>query len=201
MQQQKKKEVLFFLPPTVGGAERMTVTIAKMLPQDEFDVKFVVVGKSLGDIVKFIPNSYPIRLLHIKRIWYGGTFRIWSVIRDEKPDLVFSSLLYLNARLILASRFCKAKVIVRNNIDLSRTVHKINILLVRLTYKWAAKVIAQQEEMHDEISSYTGLPQEKVVTLHNPIDTQYIEKCLKAANPFSQKKRRTYSWNCQMKSS
>ena len=65
---QSKRKVLFFLPPTVGGAERMTVTIAKMLPQDEFEVKFVVVGRSLGDIVKFIPDNYPIRLLQIRRI-------------------------------------------------------------------------------------------------------------------------------------
>lgn len=191
---QNKKKVLFFLPPTVGGAERMTITIAKMLPQDKFEVKFVVVGRSLGDIVKFIPQNYPIRLLQIERIWYGGTIRILNVVRKEKPDIVFSSLLYLNVRVILASRFCKTKVIVRNNIDLSRTIQKINILLVRLTYKWADKVIAQQEEMHDEIISYTNLPNNKVVTLHNPIDTTYIEECLKTTNPFPQETRNQYKY-------
>ena len=191
---QNKKKVLFFLPSTVGGAERMTVTISKMLPQDEFEVKFVVVGRSLGDIVKFIPKNYPIRLLHIKRIWYGGTIRILNAVRKEKPDIVFSSLLYLNVRLIIASRFCKTKVIVRNNIDLSRTIQKINIRLVRLTYKWADKVIAQQEEMHDEIISYIGLPTERVVTLHNPIDTTYIEDCLKTPNPFPQETQNQYKY-------
>ncbi|MBQ8453736.1 MAG: glycosyltransferase [Bacteroidaceae bacterium] len=191
---QNKKKVLFFLPPTVGGAERMTVTIAKMLPQDEFEVKFVVVGRSLGDIVKFIPKNYPIRLLHIKRIRYGGTIRILNAVRKEKPDIVFSSLLYLNVRLIIASRFCKVKVIVRNNIDLSRTPRKINILLVRLTYKWADKVIAQQEEMHDEVISFTNLPNEKVVTLHNPIDTTYIEDCLRTTNPFPQEAKDQYKY-------
>jgi hypothetical protein len=60
--------------------------------------------------------------------------------------------------LILVAKLCGVKVIVRNNIDLSRTTHKINIPLVRLTYKWADKVIAQQEEMHDEIISYTRIP-------------------------------------------
>jgi hypothetical protein len=42
--------------------------------------------------------------------------------------------------------------------DFGRTTAKINIPLVRLTYKWADKVIAQQEEMHDEIISYTRIP-------------------------------------------
>ena len=191
---QKKKKVLFFLPPTVGGAERMTVLIAKMLPQDEFEVKFVVVGRSLGDIVRFIPSGYSIRQIPIKSIWCGGTIKMWNVVREEKPDIVFSSLLYLNARLIIVAKLCGTKVIVRNNIDLSRTTHKANIPLVRLTYKWADKVIAQQEEMHDEVISYTGLPAEKVITMHNPIDVDYIKECLKVENPFSQEAQSQYKY-------
>lgn len=194
MMSQNKKKVLFFLPGTVGGAERMTVTIAKMLPQDEFEVKFVVVGRGLGDIVKFIPSDFPIRLISLKSIWCGGTIKIWSMVRKERPDIVFSSLLYLNVRLILAAKLCGVKVIVRNNIDLSRTTHKINIPLVRHTYKWADKVIAQQEEMYNEIISYTSLPAEKVITLHNPIDVDYIKECLKADNPFPQEAQGQYRY-------
>ena len=194
MQQQNKKKILFFLPPTVGGAERMTVLIAKMLPQDEFEIKFIVVGKNLGDIVQFIPEGYPVRLLRINKIWYSGTIRLLKVVKEEKPDIVFSSLLYLNARLILVSKICGTKVIVRNNIDLSRTPHKINKLLVRLTYKWADKVIAQQEEMHDEIISYTGLQEEKVITLHNPIDDEYIQESIKVTNPFPKEVQNQYKY-------
>lgn len=194
MMSQNKKKVLFFLPGTVGGAERMTVTIAKMLPQDEFEVMFVIVGRGLGDIVSFIPSDYHIRQISLKRIWYGGTIKIWNMVRKEKPDMVFSSMLYLNIRLILAAKICGVKVIVRNNIDLSRTTAKINIPLVRLTYKWADKVIAQQEEMHDEIISYTRIPAEKVVTMHNPIDEDYINECLKADNPYPQEAQSQYKY-------
>lgn len=189
-----KKKVLFFLPPSVGGAERMTITIAKMLPQTEFEVKFVVVGRTMGDIKKFIPDSYATRFIKVNYIWLGGTTLIWKIVREERPSIVFSSLLYLNARLILVSKICGTKVIVRNNIDLSRTTHKMNILLVRLTYKWVDKVIAQQEEMHDEIISYTGLPAEKVVTLHNPIDVDYIQESLKVENPFKEDTRDQYKY-------
>lgn len=194
MPEQNRKKVLFFLPPSVGGAERMTVLIAKMLPQDEFEVKFVIVGRSLGDIVKFIPEGYPVRLLRINKIWHGGTMLLWKVVREEKPAIVFSSLLYLNARLIIVSRLCRNKVIIRNNIELSRTTNKINAFLVRMTYKWADKVIAQQEEMHEEIISYTGLQAEKVVTLHNPIDVDYIQGCLKETNPFPKEAQNQYKY-------
>ena len=194
MKQQDKTKVLFFLPPTAGGAERMTIIIAKMLPLDEFDVKFVIVGKSKGDIASFIPTNYPIELLKIKKIWYGGTVRIWNIVRKEKPAVVFSSMLYLNARLIIAAKPCGARVVIRNNIDLSRTECKINVVLVRLTYRWADKIIAQQEEMRHEILAYTGLRAEKVVSLQNPIDVECIEECLKAASPFPNGSENQYKY-------
>ena len=50
IQQQNKKKALFFLPGGVGGAERMTITIVSMLPKEEYEVKFVVVGRKLNDL-------------------------------------------------------------------------------------------------------------------------------------------------------
>ncbi len=181
---EKKKKILFFTPPYCGGAERMTVFIAKMLPPEKFDIKFIVVGPELGEIVKFIPTDYQIKLIRLRKIWHGGLFRIWNVIRKEKPNIVFGSLLYLNARLILAASLYKTKVIIRNNIAFSEIQKRVNSLLIHITYKWADLVIAQQEEMHDEIISFTGISPEKVITLHNPIDTTLIDERTKAPSPY-----------------
>lgn len=194
-----KRKVLFFTPPSCGGAERMTVFIAKMLPRDQFDVTFVIVGRSMGDIVKFIPSDYHIRLICLNKIWHGGIFRIWNVIRIERPDIVFSSSLYLNARLILAASLFKTKVIVRNNIAFSEIKRIINAFLIRGTLKWADKVIAQQKEMHDEIISYTGISPEKVITLHNPIDTVLIDEKIKAPSPYkNEDKSIKYVWTARI---
>ena len=38
------KKVIFFLPPALGGAERMTVNIAKMLDRERYEVVFCIVG-------------------------------------------------------------------------------------------------------------------------------------------------------------
>ena len=180
-----KRKVLFFLPSNTGGAQRMTVTIAKMLPPEMFEVKFVIVHRLLGTIVKFIPENYEIIHIPVHNIYCAATLRMMRVIRREKPDVVFSSLLYLNARLIIAAKLCGCKSVVRNNIDLSRTLSKIAPVLVKMTYRWADKVIAQQEEMHDEIIAYTGISKEKVVTLHNPLDVEDIDKKSHAASPFT----------------
>lgn len=191
----KKKKVLFFLPSNTGGAERMTITIAKMLPKDKFEVKFVIVHRSLGTITQFIPKEYEILHIPIHNIWCATTLRMARVILKEKVDIVFCSLLYLNARLILAAKMTGTKVIVRNNIDLSRSVKPSNIKLVKATYRWADKVIAQQEEMHDEIIAYTGLPADRVITMHNPMDTEMIDIKARADSPYNDGgKQLKYVW-------
>lgn len=190
-----KKKVLFFLPSNTGGAERMTITIAKMLPLDKFEVKFVIVHKSLGTITQFIPKEYEVLHIPIHNIWCATTLRMARVILKEKADVVFCSLLYLNARLILAAKMTGGKVIVRNNIDLSRSVKPPNIKLVKATYRWADLVIAQQEEMHDEIIAYTGLPADRVITMHNPVDTEMIDCKAGVESPYTDDgKQLKYVW-------
>ena len=173
----------------------MTITLAKMLPSDEFEVKFVIVHRSLGTIVKFIPPEYEVIHIPVHNIWCAATLRIIKVIRREKPDAVFSSLLYLNYRLIVAAKTCGVKVIVRNNIDLSRTSSSWSKRMVIFTYRWADKVIAQQEEMHDEIMEFTGLSAQKVITLHNPIDTDSMDVKCQVPSPYiNEDKQLKYVW-------
>lgn len=185
MSQMQKKKVLFFLPSTIGGAERMTITIAKMLPRDLFDVKFVIVHKSLGNITAFIPKGYEYVQIPIHNIYCGTTLRMMRVIRKEKADVVFCSLLYLNVRLIVAAKLCGVKVIVRNNIELSKCNRSLNPALVKFTYRWADMVIAQQEEMHDELVKLPQVSRDKVVVMHNPLDYDAIDEKSTAASPYT----------------
>lgn len=190
-----KRKVLFFLPSNTGGAQRMTITIAKMLPKERYDVKFVIVHRSLGTIVKFIPKEYEIIHIPVHNIYCAGTLRIMRVIIREKPDVVFGSLLYLNARLIIAAKLCGCKSMVRNNIGLSCSTSKISLVLVKVTYRFADIVIAQQEEMHDEIIAFTGISPNRVITLHNPIDTNEIDKKAMVASPYVDgEKQVKYVW-------
>lgn len=194
----EKRKVLFFTPSSCGGAERMTVTIAKMLPLDEFEVKFVVVGNSLGDIVKFIPSTYETVLLKIRGIWDFCTLRIINLIRKEQPHAVFASIMYLNARVIWTSKLCGVKSIVRNNIDFFNALPK-NRLFAKLSYRWADYIIAQQEEMRNGIIEITHTAPQKVVTLQNPIDTELIDEKAKAISPYNKEDNSTkYVWTARV---
>lgn len=190
-----KRKILFFLPNSVGGAERVTITIAKMLDVEKYDVKFVVVGRSLGEIVKFIPENYDTKLLHVFNIWDFAICKMVRLLKKERPQVVFSSFRYLNVRVIAASNMVGGiKTIVRNENTL-RTLNMLNYYLVKCSYPKADIVVAQQEEMRKEIIAEIKLPDDKVVVLHNPIDIETInKKLINSTNPYPKVEGIKYVW-------
>ena len=54
-----KKKILFFLPGSVGGAERVSITISKFLDPDEYEVVYVVLAKNKkGDVAEEARFAY-----------------------------------------------------------------------------------------------------------------------------------------------
>ena len=66
MEMRNKRKILFFLPGTVGGAERVSITISKFLDTEGYEVVYVILCKNIGDIKHFIPSDK--RTIHIKII-------------------------------------------------------------------------------------------------------------------------------------
>lgn len=181
-----KKKVFFFLPNTVGGAERMTINIAKMLDQDDNSIHFVIVGKSLGRIEELIPHRYRISLLYVKKIWHLGTVKLIKCLYENRPDIVFSSIMYLNARLVFASKIVgNIKTIIRNDNSLN-IISGVTKLLIKIAYPMADVIISQQDAMTEELCSMHGVSANRVKTLYNPLDTELVEEKLKnARSPYS----------------
>lgn len=176
-------KVLFFTPSATGGAERMTINIAKMLPLDKFESRMIIASPTLGTIVDFIPPYMKVIHMPLRSIIDFPIIRMIRLIRKEKPQFVFCSLMYLSIRLLIASKICGVKVIVRNNNTIS-TLDGITRFMLRKTYSWADKVICQQDEMRVEVMTCLNLRQDKVITLQNPIDTQLIEEKLSESSPY-----------------
>jgi glycosyltransferase involved in cell wall biosynthesis len=179
-----KKKILFFLISTVGGAERLTILIAKMLPQDEFEVKFVVVDKLKGEMTQFIPEDSPVEYLIQPNIWLG-TYKIYRTMKRERPYAVFCSAMYLNCHIAFYAHLLGIKCILRNCNYMSTERWDQN-MLCRLTYPYADVVISQQEEMVDDIVKVVKIDRRKIVCLHNPIDKKNIEaKLSNVENPYA----------------
>ena len=190
-----KKKILFFLPSSTGGAERMTITIAKMLNRELYDVKFVIVQRTLGSIMGFIPKGYEIIHIPVHNIWCFSTLRMYRIIKKEKAQIVFSSICYLNPRTIVAAKMASVKVIIRDSLNILAERYLTQILM-KATYPMADKIITQQDEMRVELLKIIPkLEKECVITLQNPIDIETInEKIKHTTNPFPADGSVNYVW-------
>lgn len=180
----KKKKVLFFLPPEIGGAERVSITISQLLNDDKFDIEYVIIGKTQGNIHKYLPGGITSHHLRIRNIWDFTITKLFFLLKKTRPDFTFSSNRYLNVRVLLASHMLSGiKSIVRNDNGLL-TVRWDNKILMAITYSWAYKIVAQQDEMREELINVMHFPEDKVVTLHNPLNTAVIDEKIKVPSPY-----------------
>lgn len=179
------KKILFFVNCNgVGGAERMSITLAKSLDKERFLPVFVLVGQK-DRISQFIPDEFKTIKIKIKNIYDFLIFKIYDCLKLEKPDLVFSSQVFLNVRLIFATRLMDGVHVVIRHPNAMSTINGLNRVLINLTYKFANVIVAQQEEMADELRALPGVGVEKIKVLHNPIDINTIQEKLKnSSSPY-----------------
>lgn len=182
---EKRKKILFFLQDSVGGAERISVLIGKNIDKDLFDVRFYLIDRRSGtSIAAFIPNGLP-----IVRIANPNPLALMRnmirAIRAEHPDSIFSSVMYLSTKFMpWRWLFPQVKVVLRCENNLY-TFTKIQRLRIGLTYRMASHIIAQTQEMKDELAGQWHINRKKIVVLQNPIDQERIDKgVISAANPY-----------------
>lgn len=191
---QSKRKVVFFIKCNFGGAERVTINIAEMLPKDRFDVVFVVVGKN-RNTEKFIPSCYKIHRIRQREYRLLGIGRILYYLLKEKADVAFSSLLYINVRVIIASRILGIKSVVRNNISIySSSISSALRLVMKIVYSMANIIIAQQDEMRKEIIDDLHVEPAKVFALQNPLKVELIEKLSQEESPYKVNDTINYLW-------
>lgn len=185
----KKRKLLVFAQSSVGGAERMSVTITKSLDRKMFEVVYYLVGptddKGKAPLQEFIPNDMKVHCV----AGSNPLFMIGKYLRillKERPDVVFSSVININNKLLLLSDlFKKTKFIVRcDNYLYTYTDRQRRI--IDKTYHRADIIIAQTEEMKQELIDDMHISEDKVVALQNPVDTETINKKIqKGKNPYS----------------
>lgn len=182
-----KKRILFFIQNGVGGAERMTINIAQSLDSSQYEIIFCKVSMPYllqnGRIDDFIPKEYK-----LTNIFFSGQisflFQLYKVIKKFKPDIVFSSVMPYNQRLLFLKPLFKHTVFIVRNDNYLFTVNRLKQNVIKYTYRKASKIIAQTEEMKEELIGL-GLNPEKIIVLHNFIDEKLIADKASIHSPFS----------------
>ena len=181
------KKIIFFLSPEVTGAERVSITMAKQLDEDEYDVLFAIIGNTFGKITSFIPPRYSYHLVSL--------LRLDDYLRRERPDQVFCSLIHLNADVLKAAKQVgNVKVILRNNYNLVDVSSEL-LEKAKDAYPKADLVIVQTEKMKHELVYVCGVSEDRLKVIDNPVDTEYIDDQLRdVSSPYPNDSKTHFCW-------
>ncbi len=174
------KKIVFVLPTLrCGGAEQVTVTLAKLLPITHYNIVFLTVGEGKGELYDRITDTFPLISLNKKGVKFAF-LTAYKWIKKEKPDYVFSSLVHTSLLILILSCFLNFKSVVRipsmpSNKLYKTLKSKFLILLERILYNRATIIITQTDAMRIEAIRTYNLKKEKVFTLINPLDREFID--------------------------
>ncbi|MFD1609366.1 glycosyltransferase [Oceanobacillus luteolus] len=176
----KKKRILFFIYQMgAGGAARTLLNILNNLDRTKFIPTLVTLNydgnyeKDLNPDIKFIK-------LKTKRL-RSAIFPLAKIIRQEKVDIVFSTIPNYNTIAILARlfSFTRAKNIVREAAFLGGTPSANRKLRVYgLLYTFSSKVIALSHGVKNNVVSRYKVEADKIEVIYNPVDVKQIQKSI-----------------------
>jgi glycosyltransferase involved in cell wall biosynthesis len=176
------RSILFLLPQfSGGGAERVSLNLLIELYNSGYSVK-IIVFNNVGPLKTMVPSGVLIYSLDsgsLKR----SIAPLIGKIRYVQPDVIFSTLGYINIAL-LSIRWVlpkKTKIWVREaNLPSISLLNNPNPFLMpilyRLLYKYADRVICTSIIMRDEFVSDFMVPKKNLNILPNLIDVQKIRK-------------------------
>ncbi|NLF51330.1 MAG: glycosyltransferase [Leptolinea sp.] len=162
----------------IGGAERQLLVLLKNIDRQRIQpivITFYSEGTFLSEFEK---NEIPIRTLQKKGRWDVFPFitRLISIMREEKPDVVFSFLVAANLLAIISKPFIhqKGTVISIRHAFLPK---EDNDWLASLLYwtedrisRWCDLIIINSHAGAERAIN-RGIPASKILVINNGIDT------------------------------
>lgn len=183
----KKNKLLVILQSNIGGAERMAVTVTKGLCQDKNNVVYCLVGMEDKDkypLCDFIPDCWKVIKLKKRLPLILLLVLFWTILK-ESPNTIFTTTFFISDKILLLRKlFQRTKFVVRCE-NYLYTFKKKQVNRMKHTYKNADLIIAQTEEMKQELLEQIHLEDNKVKVLHNPLDKETIEEKIRnGGNPY-----------------
>jgi glycosyltransferase involved in cell wall biosynthesis len=177
LEQKSGKKIAFFLAHLKGGgAERVMVTLANKIAERGYNIDLVLASKE-GELVSSVSEKVNLIDLGGRRILTTLPFLL-SYIKKNKPDVLLSTLDYVNVIAILAVKLAgnKTKVYIRiaNTISLTFRQKNFNVKLARisvpLVYRFADGIIAVSKGVEDDlIKTIPSVDKHTLSVIYNPV--------------------------------
>jgi glycosyltransferase involved in cell wall biosynthesis len=162
-----------------GGAERVVLTLLNNLDRQKYEPLLALVKKE-GKYLDLIPEDIEVIDLKVTQARYS-IFKIYKLIKEKNPDIIFTSLAHLNLLIALIRPFFSKDIrfiaresnTVTENNKLDK-YPKINEFLYKKVYKNYDLIITQAEAMKKDLHENFGIDNDKMFIIQNPIDYENI---------------------------
>lgn len=177
----------FYIPNlTVGGAEQVTINVVNGLFRRGHDVELVL-SHPYGKLQSEIDSGVPVVALGESRVPFAGILahipRLVTYLEETQPDALISQVTHANVVCLLAGRLADADTTMvpteHNAFDVEPPESLKSTLLRRLavhTLPTADELIAVSQGVADSLVTKTGVGNDDVHVLHNPIDVSAIRE-------------------------
>lgn len=170
------KTIVFILPDlNQGGAERVITILCNNLDRSKYLLKLILFKKE-GHYLNYLNKDVKIIELNVTRIRYS-IFKIVPLIKKLKPDIVFTGWGEISAFISpLIPFFPKTKFIARETNVVSEHVTKNEILFFYRFYNNFHQIIAQSDDMKNDLINNFRISENRIVKINNPVDFDFINK-------------------------
>ena len=161
----------------------MTILYGKIFEKAGHNVEILFLKNSLqkeNPLLPFVPKNWKIYTINCRHRWLF--IKMAMFLRKCKHEYIFSSLAGINSDILLLKKLglVSGNVIVRNN-NMPDVNNKHVGIKKKLTLllPLASSIIAQTDEMKNEMVQCYKLNSEDVIVINNPIDTDFIRRLLR----------------------
>ena len=186
-------KIYFLLPDlSAGGAERVSITIARLVGKEGYNVEFVNFGFRVGEMLDWIESEFKMTCLECGRV-LNAIPKLIAFMKAHPDSIYFSSREHVSIVGMLAAKMAKRPIVVRipnmPKNKLSKGIAGLKMIVIKFINQWLLKsakiIVAQNVEMRNQILEYYRLPNDKVVAINNPVDADYVRASAEGSkNPF-----------------
>jgi len=176
-----RKKVLFVVPSlSGGGAERVMATLLKHLDRARFEPLLALAAQK--GTLPYVPEDVPLFDLKCSKA-RRAVLKLTGLVRRHRPDVVFSTLGYLNL-LIMLARFLmpgKTAFIAREtnipSINLLQSPYpRLFYFLYRKLYPKFDLLVCQSKDMETDLVHHFNIRPEKTAIINNPVDVAWVRE-------------------------
>ena len=169
-----------------GGAERVFCTILRSLDPKKFDISLILISGK-GVLLPLVPDHVKVHTLGVSNTRKALQSAI-KKLRGLEPETVFCTSSRVAILLVLARLFTKHfKIVARYpsmpSIEIrEKKLSGWRLWVTKTFYRRVDRVIAQTDEMADDVVGIFGVKPDQVKVIFNPVDTQFIDDSITESN-------------------